>query len=147
MIKARERHDDYVFGLLTGYREPPAGITLRQGLYYNPYFTGGAIAMAPALLNGQVEYDDGVENNISQMAKDVTTFLAWAAEPEMDVRKRTGIKAMLLLSTLAGFTLYWKRLKWAVLKTRVVKFTPLTKGHPPHPPPNPPSSKSSSSHH
>jgi ubiquinol-cytochrome c reductase cytochrome c1 subunit len=77
VVKARERHEDYIFALLTGYREPPAGIVLREGLHYNPYFPGGAIAMAQPLSNGQVEYDDGTENSISQMAKDVSTFLAW----------------------------------------------------------------------
>jgi len=127
VIKAREQHDNYIFSLLTGYRDPPAGVTLRQGLYYNPYFPGGAIAMAPPLSNNQVEADDGTENNISQMAKDCTTFLAWAAEPEMDQRKQTGIKALLLVSITASFTLYWKRMKWAVMKNRVVKFTDLSK--------------------
>jgi len=144
MVKARPRREDYVFSLLSGYREPPAGIVLRQGLYYNPYFAGGAIAMAPPLSNGQVDYDDGTENSVSQMAKDVTTFLAWASEPEMDHRKRTGIKAMLLLAVTGGFTLYWKRLKWAVVKNRVVKFTDLNKVSTHNPPPS--SHGSSGSH-
>lgn len=42
---------NYIFSLLTGYCDPPAGITVREGLYYNPYFTGGAIGMAQALYN------------------------------------------------------------------------------------------------
>lgn len=42
---------DYVFALLTGYCDAPAGIPLREGQYYNPYFPGGAISMAQALYN------------------------------------------------------------------------------------------------
>ena len=66
-----------------GYREPPAGVSVREGLHYNPYFPGGAIAMPKMLVDGGVEYDDGTPATETQMAKDVTTFLAWAAEPEV----------------------------------------------------------------
>jgi len=48
-----------VFSLLTGYCEPPAGVTVREGLYYNPYFPGQAIGMAPPIYNEVLEYDDG----------------------------------------------------------------------------------------
>lgn len=122
-VKSRPRHEDYIFSLLTGYCEPPAGIQIRTGLYYNPYFAGGAIGMTPPLTsNGQVEYEDGTPATISQMAKDVTTFLAWAAEPETDERKRTGIKVMFMLFTLGIPVLYLKRFKWSVLKHRVIAF-------------------------
>jgi len=123
IVKARTRHEDYLFALLTGYRDPPAGISIREGLYYNPHFPGGAIAMTPPLtVNDQVSFDDGTPATISQMAKDVSTFLAWAAEPEHDIRKRTGIKAMLVLTMMAVPTLYYKRLKWSVVKSRVIQF-------------------------
>jgi len=144
IAKARHGGENYLFSLLTGYRNPPFGVNLREGLHYNPYFPGGAIAMAPPLSNNQVESDDGTENNVSQMAKDCTTFLAWASQPEMDNRKKTGIKVLLLLSITAGFTLYWKRLKWAVMKNRVVKFTDLSKSsghHPSTPSSHPPAEK------
>lgn len=42
---------DYLFHLLTGYCDPPAGVKLQEGQYYNPYFPGGAISMAQALYN------------------------------------------------------------------------------------------------
>lgn len=80
-------YEDYVFALLTGYKDAPAGVQLRQGLYYNPYFPGGAIAMPPQLVDGAVEFPDGTPATASQMAKDVVTFLAWAAEPDQDERK------------------------------------------------------------
>jgi len=127
IVKAREDHENYVFSLLTGYHEPPAGVSVREGLYYNPYFPGGAIGMAPALSNDQVAYDDRTDPSISQMAKDVSTFLCWAGSPEYDVRKRTGIKAMIILSVTLVGALYWKRLKFSLVKNRVVKFTDLSK--------------------
>jgi len=42
---------------------------VREGLYYNPYFPGGAIAMPRMLADGGVEYDDGTPSNSSQQAK------------------------------------------------------------------------------
>lgn len=57
MVEARHDHEDYIFSLLTGYREPPAGVSIRQGLYYNPYMPGGAIAMVPPLSDGLLEYE------------------------------------------------------------------------------------------
>ncbi|KAK4409988.1 Cytochrome c1-1, heme protein, mitochondrial [Sesamum angolense] len=83
------RHDgqNYVFALLTGYRDPPAGVSIREGLHYNPYFPGGAIAMPKMLNDGAVEYEDGTPATEAQMGKDVVTFLSWAAEPEMEERK------------------------------------------------------------
>lgn len=50
---------DYVYSLLTGYIDPPAGVEIREGLNYNPYFPGGAIGMARVLYDGLVEYPDG----------------------------------------------------------------------------------------
>ena len=87
ITKARHDGQNYVFSLLLGYREPPAGVSVREGLYYNPYFPGGAIAMPKMLADEGVEYDDGTVATEAQQAKDVTTFLAWAAEPEHDERK------------------------------------------------------------
>jgi len=45
---------------LTGYIDPPAGVEIREGMNYNPFFPGGAISMARVLFDGLVEYDDGV---------------------------------------------------------------------------------------
>tara|TARA_B110000090_G_C13089405_1_gene334200 strand:+ start:169 stop:459 length:291 start_codon:yes stop_codon:yes gene_type:complete len=56
MVKARHYGADYIFALLTGYEEAPAGKVMLSGLHYNPYFPGGAIAMAKQLVDGQVEY-------------------------------------------------------------------------------------------
>ena len=47
-----------------------------------------------------VEYTDGTEHQIDQMAKDVTTFLSWAAEPELEARHKLGIKVLIYLILL-----------------------------------------------
>jgi len=118
ITKARHDGTNYVFSLLLGYREPPAGVTVREGLHYNPYFPGGAIAMPKMLVDGGVEYDDGTPATESQMAKDVCTFLSWAAEPEHDDRKLMGLKFMFVLSLVLFQAGYYKRWKWAPIKSR-----------------------------
>jgi ubiquinol-cytochrome c reductase cytochrome c1 subunit len=112
-----------VFALLTGYRQPPLGAPVPDGLHYNPYFPGGGIAMAQSLYEDVVEYDDGTPATPSQYARDVVEFLNWVAEPELEQRKRMGLKAMILMGALLLPALYYKRLKFSVIKNRVVKFT------------------------
>lgn len=123
MTKARHGGADYMFALLTGYVEPPAGKVMLPGLHYNPYFAGGAIAMEKQLNDGQLEYEDGTPATASQLAKDVSVFLAWAAEPEHDERKLAGTKWMITLGFLTLITGYYKRYKWNVLKTRKINYT------------------------
>ena len=120
ITKARHDGINYVFALLLGYRDAPAGIEIRDGLYYNPYFPGGAIAMPKMLVDGGVEYDDGTIATETQMAKDVTTFLAWAAEPEHDDRKLMGAKWMFAMALLTVTAVYQKRYIWSQLKSRRV---------------------------
>eukprot|EP00250_Pteridium_aquilinum_P026428 c32997_g1_i1 orf=182-1120(+) len=120
ITKARHNGPNYVFALLTGYREPPAGVSVREGLHYNPYFPGGAIAMPKMLIDGAVEYEDGVPATETQMAKDVTTFLSWAAEPEMEERKLMGFKVIFVLCLALLQAGYYKRWKWAPVKSRRV---------------------------
>ena len=117
MTKARHDGPNYVFSLITGYSDPPEGVVVKGTLQYNKYFPGGAIAMAQSLYDDVVEYDDGTPATTSQMAKDVTTFLSWAAEPEMEERKLLGVKGLLLTAGLIGFTWYYKRYKWSLLKS------------------------------
>jgi len=119
--QARTHHEDYIFALLTGYRAPPVGVELPENMYYNPYFLGGQIGMAQALKTGIIDYEDGTEASISQMAKDVSVFLTWAANPEQDDRKKMGIKAIFLFALMAIPSLYWKKYKWSVVKTRQVR--------------------------
>lgn len=114
MTKARIGGPDYVYALLTGYKdEPPAGFTLMEGMYYNEYFAGHQIAMAPPLSEGGVDYADGTKATLEQMAKDVVTFLSWTAEPEMEERKRMGVKVMIFLVVLTALLFALKRKIWA----------------------------------
>lgn len=127
IVAARKGGEDYIFALLTGYCDPPAGINLRDGQYYNPYFSGGAIGMAQALYNEAMEYSDGTPATASQLAKDVSVFLKWASEPEHDTRKRMLIKAVGIFTLLIGLTYYIKRLKWSSLKSRKIAYYPKHK--------------------
>ena len=61
---------------------------------------GNKIKMSSPLSEGIVEYSDGTEATTDQMAKDVTTFLAWAAEPELEERHRVGFKVIIYLLLL-----------------------------------------------
>merc|ERR1712194_991524 len=79
MFVAPYKNEDYIFALLTGYREEPAGVSVMPGMHYNPYFAGGQIAMPKQLMDGMMDYGDGTPATASQMAKDVSVYLAWAA--------------------------------------------------------------------
>jgi len=118
--KSRGRGEDYIFALLTGYKDAPAGVVVNTagGQHYNPYFAGGKIGMAKQLVDGAVEYADGTPATASQMAKDVAVFLAWAAEPDQDARKEHGLKFFLAMAAAAAITGYYKRFRWGPLKVR-----------------------------
>uniref|UniRef100_A0A663DXV8 Cytochrome c n=2 Tax=Aquila chrysaetos chrysaetos TaxID=223781 RepID=A0A663DXV8_AQUCH len=124
IVNARHGGEDYVFSLLTGYCDPPAGVTVREGLHYNPYFPGQAIGMAPPIYNEILEFDDGTPATMSQIAKDICTFLRWAAEPEHDHRKRMGLKMLMISGLLISLLYYMKRHKWSVLKSRKMVYRP-----------------------
>ena len=65
--------------------------------------------MARVLYDGLVEYEDGTPATTSQMAKDVVEFLNWAAEPEMDARKKMGVATIIVTSVLLGLSIWVKR--------------------------------------
>lgn len=130
ITKARHEGGPYVYSLLTGYakqegykndhgeeilRKFPDAKT-PAGLYFNPYFPNLNIAMAPPLADGQVAYSDGTKASVDQMAKDVSSFLIWAAEPKMEKRKQTGwpVLGFLLFATILGYMAY--RNVWADTK-------------------------------
>lgn len=113
ITKAREGGADYIHALLTGYREPPAGVTVMEGMHYNAYFPGHQIAMAPPLSDGQVEFAGGAPNTVDAMARDVATFLAWASEPELEVRRAMGVKILIFLGILGVLAYMTKRKIWA----------------------------------
>lgn len=104
---------DYVDALLQGFKEPPAGMTMAANMNYNEYFPGNQIAMPQPLHGDDVQYGDGTKATLPQEAHDVATFLAWASEPMMEERKRTGAKVLIFLLAMAGVLYAAKRQIWA----------------------------------
>lgn len=123
---ARHGGENYVYHLLTSYCDPPAGIELREGQNFNPYFPGGAIGMAAPIYNEIIEYSDGTPATQSQLAKDICTFLSWTASPEHDQRKKLSIKVLGFLTITTGIMFYIKRHRWMVLKSRKLVYNPKT---------------------
>ena len=112
ITKAREGGADYVHALLNGYRDAPAGVNVQAGQYYNTYYPGHLLAMPQPLNADQVTYADGTKATVEQMSRDVVTFLSWAANPEMEARKRMGVKVVLFLCLMTGLTYAVKKKVW-----------------------------------
>ena len=110
---AREDGANYIYALLTGYKDPPANMTMGAGMHYNTYFPGHQIAMPQPLHDDQVEYADGTKATIAQEAHDVVTFLAFAANPELEQRHAMGIRIVLFLAFMTCLTYAVKRKIWA----------------------------------
>jgi ubiquinol-cytochrome c reductase cytochrome c1 subunit len=138
ITKAREGGSDYIYSLLVGYRDAktfrnekgeavPAEVQPGQGLYFNPYFHNLNIAMPPPLTaDGQVTYAEGnPKPTIDQMAKDVSAFLVWTAQPELGRRHAAGIAVVifLLVASLLGYLAYTQI--WAEAKRKVAPVGPL----------------------
>ncbi|MDB5698732.1 MAG: cytochrome c1 [Alphaproteobacteria bacterium] len=128
MTKAREGGAAYVHSLLTGYQNPPANLPKESlpgpNLHYNPYFANLNIAMPPPLVaEGQVTFADGTKPTVDQMAKDVSAFLVWTAEPKLENRHRAGLAvlAFLVIATILAYLSY--RNIWSGMKDRAVRAT------------------------
>ena len=114
LVKARPGGANYIYSILMGYEEAPSNFVLDDGVYYNKYMAGNKIKMSSPLSDGLVEYSDGTEATLDQMAKDVTTFLTWTSEPHLEARHKTGTKViiyLIILSTLVYFSMkkLWSR--------------------------------------
>lgn len=140
---------DYMFSLLTGWRDPPAGLRMDDGKYFNVYFPGGITTMpqvrdstagsilvararyrtptfSQMLFDGAIDYDDGTPATESQMAKDVAEFLTWTASPDHDTRKILTIKSMGIALILIAAFLHWNRRNWSHLRSRRIAYVPNT---------------------
>jgi ubiquinol-cytochrome c reductase cytochrome c1 subunit len=115
ITKARVNGPNYIHSLLVGYEKPPAEVHLADGQHYNPYYPSGIFNMAAPLSDGQVTYEDGTVASAEQMSIDVVNFLQWAAEPEMEDRKKMGLKVMLYLAIFTVFMYIAKRNVWKKL--------------------------------
>jgi|GEM_PF-15702 len=113
-----ENGPDYIYSLLTGYEDAPAGREIDEGLHYNPYFIAGdVLAMAAPLSDDLVDYDDGSPQTVDQYSKDISAFLMWAAEPHLAERKSMGFKVLIFLAIFAALLYFVKKQVWAGLKT------------------------------
>ena len=110
--KARVNGANHLYNLLLGYTEPPENFEVAEGMYYNKWMNGNQIAMAPPLDEGYVDYDDGTENTLPQLAEDLVTFLVWSAEPELEARKKLGIKVILFFIIFGIVVYFTKRRLW-----------------------------------
>ena len=119
LVKARGGGVDYIYSLLQGYEDPPTGVTLDDGVYYNKYMYGNKIKMSNQLSDGLVEYSDGTKATVEQMAKDVTTFLMWTAEPHLETRHRMGFKAVVYLIILTVLVYFSMKKIWSRIETEV----------------------------
>ncbi len=114
IVRGRPGGADYLYALMTGYSdEPPEDVELGPGMYYNAYFPGHQIAMPPPLMEGVIEYEDGTEGTLEQYAHDITTFLSWTSYPELEDRKRLGVKVILFLIAFTALLFALKKRIWS----------------------------------
>jgi cytochrome c1 len=114
VIQYQEKGADYIVGILNGYKDqPPPGVQLQPGQYYNEFIAGHKIAMPKPLNDGQIDYPDGTPTTVPQYAKDIAAFLSWTAEPKLEERKRTGFRVVVFLILFAGLLYYTKKKVWA----------------------------------
>ena len=113
LVKARTGGANYIYSILMGYEEKPSGFVLDEGVYYNKYMDGNKIKMISPLSDDLIEYTDGTNATQAQMAKDVTAFLTWAAEPHLEARHRTGTKVIIYLIILATLVYFSMKKIWS----------------------------------
>ena len=119
LVKARKGGANYIYSVLMGYDEPPAGMELDDGVYYNKYMYGNKIKMSSPLDDDIVEYADGTKATVDQMAKDVTTFLQWTAEPHLETRHKLGFRVIIYLSVLTVLVYFSMKKIWSRIETKV----------------------------
>ena len=133
ITKAREGGASYIYSLLTGYQKQSPEVLKEHpdaktpaGLHYNPYFANLNIAMPPPLTaEGQITYADGTRGSVDQMAKDVSAFLVWTAEPKLESRHAAGLAVVifLLIASILAYLAY--RQIWYEAKRTVRATGPL----------------------
>ena len=111
--KARVGGANYIRALMVGYVEPPKGVKVPDGLYYNEWFQGHLIHMPAPLADGSVTYADGTKATVDQEARDVATFLTFASNPEMEQRKHLGVRIVGFLALMCGVTYLVKKQIWS----------------------------------
>ena len=119
LVKARKGGADYIYSVLMGYDDPPVNYESDDGVYYNTYMVGNKIKMSKPLMDDLVEYIDGTPATEEQMAKDVVTFLAWAAEPHLEARHKIGFRAIVYLIIITLLVYFSMKKIWSRVETEV----------------------------
>ena len=119
LVKARKDGASYIYSILLGYDDPPLDVSLEDGVYYNTYMSGNKIKMSKPLSENLVQYSDGTQATEEQMAKDVSTFLAWAAEPNLEQRHKMGFRAVLYLIIITILVYFSMKKIWSRIETDV----------------------------
>lgn len=112
ITKARAGGADYLYNLLNGYKDPPENLDINDGMYYNTIYPGNQIAMPMPIVDEIVEYEDQTPATQDQIIRDVTSFLVWTAEPELEERKVLGIRVLIFLIIITLMLLAVKRKVW-----------------------------------
>ncbi len=107
----------FIQAYLTGFRDAPPDVTLAAGMHYNDYVPGNAVAMPDVLEDAHVKYADGTRPTKLQMAHDVSTYLAWTAQPHLEERRRMGVRVVIYLVGLLGLVFVVKRKVWADVRS------------------------------
>ena len=119
LVKARKGGADYIYSVLMGYEDPPSGMILDDGVYYNKYMPGNKIKMSQPLMSGAVEYIDGTVSSEEQMSKDVVAFLAWAAEPHLEARHKIGFRAIVYLLIITVLVYFSMKKLWSRIESKI----------------------------
>ena len=119
LVKARKGGADYIYSLLLGYEDPPVEIKLDDGVYYNKYMYGNKIKMSSPLSDDLVEYSDGTKATTEQMAKDVVSFLMWAAEPHLEQRHKFGFRVIIYLVIISVLVYFSMKKIWSRIESKV----------------------------
>ncbi len=119
LAKARKGGVDYLYSVLLGYEDPPSGIQLDEGVYYNKFMYGNKIKMPKPLEDDLIQYSDGTSATEEQMAKDVVTFLMWSAEPHLEARHKMGFRAIIYLTILTVLVYFSMKKIWSRVKSEV----------------------------
>jgi len=125
IVYAREGYEDYIFALLNGYFDAPAGVNIDDSQHFNIYFPGNAISMGQMLYNEVIEYDDGTPATQAQLAKDVTTFLRWCADPYLDTKKLYVFRILCFGAMFVPLLWYQKRRFFTIIKSKKVAYKPV----------------------
>ena len=119
LVKARSGGANYIYSVLLGYVDPPSGISLDDGVYYNKYMYGNKIKMSAPLSDGLIEYSDGTKATTEQMSKDVVSFLMWAAEPHLEQRHKFGFRVIIYLIIISVLVYFSMKKIWSRIESKV----------------------------